>query len=106
MRTVRVTRAPATPMHPSHPTPPWHPTHPYLVTCTAPVPSAFMTHTSFRPDRSLWKAIRFPSGNQDGVSSRYGVLCGLRRVAAPDFTSMTQMWAVFSVGACRLYRPD
>lgn len=81
---------------------PVHPPHPYLVTCTAPEPSAFMTQTSIRPERSLWNAIRLPSGNQDGVSSRYGVLCGLRRVAAPDFTSMTQMWAVFSVGVWRL----
>jgi hypothetical protein len=39
------------------------------VTCRAPVPSAFITHTSILPLRLLWNAIRFPSGNHEGVSS-------------------------------------
>src|SRR6266496_5202910 len=40
------------------------------VTCRCPEPSAFITQTSIRPVRLLWNAIRFPSGNHEGVSSR------------------------------------
>jgi hypothetical protein len=42
------------------------------VTCRCPEPSVSITHTSIGPVRLLWNAMRLPSGNQYGVSSRYG----------------------------------
>ena len=69
----------------------------YFVSWRWPVPSAFMTQTSHRPVRSLWNAIRFPSGNQTGVSSSQGVECGASFTGAPPSTSTVQMCAVVFV---------
>ena len=41
----------------------------YFVTWRGCEPSAFITQISIRPVRSLWKAMRLPSGNHAGTSS-------------------------------------
>jgi len=41
----------------------------YFVTWRGEEPSTFITQISMRPVRSLWNAMRWPSGNQAGTSS-------------------------------------